>query len=313
MRFMTLLLLLLLPPATLEAAAADPGLDRGLRTAHFDFYFRKADEPAVREIARFAEGFLDVVRRDFFEPTFDYPIKVLVLPTREAFQTYLRNDLKIADPPAFGIYLGQEKAFVTFVSSGLGTFAHEIMHPLLERNLPKRPAWADEGIPSFFEKFLGYWEGDRLVLRFGYQNPWRIETLGDQIARLDLRAILHRKTNDYGSSRNSDLRMVSVFLWRSDKLPRYLELVRRGDKRGRETYLEAALDQPLKDIDPAWRSYLRDAGANRAEIARVPPSTVFRDKAEYEAFVAPSGSKCSIEAPAEEHALWWGARCRAAG
>jgi ferredoxin len=122
MRFLTLLLLLLLPLATSESATADPGLDRRLRTAHFDFYFRKADEPAVREIARFAEGFLDVVRRDFFEPTFDYPIKVLVLPTREAFQTYLRNDLKIADPPAFGIYLGQAKAFVTFVSSGLGTF-----------------------------------------------------------------------------------------------------------------------------------------------------------------------------------------------
>lgn len=286
MRFMTLLLLLLLPPATLEAAAADPGLDRELRTAHFAFNFRKADEPAVREIARFAEGFLDVVRRDFFEPTFDFPIKVLVLPTREAFHTYLRNDLKIADPPAFGIYLGQLKAFVTVVSSGLGTFAHEIMHPLVERNLPQRPAWADEGIPAFFEKFLGYWEGDRLVLRFGYQNPWRIETLGGQIDRLDLRAILHRKTNDYSSSRNSDLRMVSVFLWRSDKLPRYVELVRRGDKRGRETYLEAAFDQPLKDIDPAWRSYLRDARANRAEIARVPPSTVFRDKAEYDAFVS---------------------------
>ncbi len=285
MRFTTLLLLLFLAPATLRAAIPDAGLDRGLSTPHFDFYFRKSDEPAVREIARFAEGFLDVVRRDFFEPTFDYPIKVLVLPTREAFQTYLRNDLKIADPPAFGIYLGQARAFVTFVSSGLGTFAHEIMHPLLERNLPKRPAWADEGIPSFFEKFLGYWEGDRLVLRFGYQNPWRVETLGDRIDQLDLRTILHRKANDYGTSRNSDLRMVSVFLWRSGKLPAFLDLVRGGDKRGRETYFEAAFDQPLKDIEPAWRSYLRDAKTNRAEIARVPPSTVFRDKAEYEAFV----------------------------
>ncbi len=218
MRFITLLLLLLLPPATLEAAAADPGLDRGLSTpisistSARPTSPRSARSPASRRASwTHAPGLLRADVR--------LPHQGARAADARGVPTYLRNDLKIADPPAFGIYLGQAKAFVTFVSSGLGTFAHEIMHPLVERNLPKRPPWADKGIPSFFEKFLGYWDGDRLVLRFGYQNPWRIETLGDQIDRLDLRAILHRKTNDYGTSRNSDLRMVSVFLWRTGKLP----------------------------------------------------------------------------------------------
>lgn len=280
-------LLLLLPVIAWGAGPADndADFDGRLRTEHFDFRFPADQGPAVRDIARFAEGFLAVLQKDFFDPKFDYPIKVLVLPTREAFQGYLRSRLKVADPPAFGIYLGQLKAFVTYSSSGLGTFAHEIMHPLVERNLPKRPAWANEGIPSFFEKFLGYWDGDALVLRFGYQNPWRIQALGDQIDGLDLKSILQRKANDYGTNRNSDLRMVSVFLWRNDKFHRYLELLRRGDKGNHDTYLEAAFRRPLKEIEPMWRRYLRDAKANRAEIYRIPASTVFKDKAAYESFI----------------------------
>lgn len=280
-----IVLLFLLPCLALGAAKPSVDAETALRTEHFDFRFQAADAQAVREIARFAEGFLALVRRDFFDPKFDYPIKVVVLPTREAFHAYLKDRLKIADPPAFGIYLKELRAFVTFTSSGLGTFAHEIMHPLLERNLPKRPAWADEAIPSFFEKFLGYWEGDTLVLRFGYQNPWRIQALGDQIDQLDLRAIVQRKANDYGRNMNSDLRMVSVFLWRNGKLGRFLDLVRRGDRAGYDSYLEAAFERPLIDIEPAWRSYLRETKANRAEIYRVPLSTVFKDKAEYEAYV----------------------------
>lgn len=119
----------------------------------------------------------------------------------------------------------------------------------------------------------------------GYRAPGPLTTPEPRAHALhDLATAFSPPARDAGG-RGNDLRMVSVFLWRSGKLPRYLELVRRGDKRGRETYLEAAFDQPLKDIEPAWRSYLRDARANRAEIARVPPSTVFRDKAEYEAFV----------------------------
>lgn len=285
LRLIALLLLLPVIAWGADPPGSEAGFDGRLRTEHFDFRFPADLEPTVREIARFAEGFLALVRRDFFDPKFDYPIKVLVLPTREAFQGYLRSRLGIADPPSFGVYLSQLKAFVTYPSSGLGTFAHEIMHPLVERNLPDRPVWANEGIPSFFEKFLGYWDGDVLVLRFGYQNPWRIEALGERIDDLDLEAMLRRRANDYTANRNSDLRMVSVFLWRNGKFHRYLELLRRGDKAGYDTFLEAAFGRPLAEIEPIWRRYLHDAKANRPEIYRIPPSTVFRDRRAYESFV----------------------------
>jgi hypothetical protein len=52
------------------------------------------------------------------------------------------------------------------------------MHPVVASELPETPSWGWEGIPAFFEKFYGYKEGDRLYLKWRYQNPWRIRSLG---------------------------------------------------------------------------------------------------------------------------------------
>lgn len=63
-------LLLLLPVITWAAGAADTDadFDGRLRTEHFDFRFPAHQGPAVRDIARFAEGFLAVLQKDFFDP-----------------------------------------------------------------------------------------------------------------------------------------------------------------------------------------------------------------------------------------------------
>lgn len=87
-------------------------------------------------------------------------------------------DPKRSGYPGWGIYLPKIKSFVTYEGSGYGTFAHEIMHPLLRANLSATSYWADEGAPSFFEKSFGYWEENNLILQFGFQNPWRVRGMG---------------------------------------------------------------------------------------------------------------------------------------
>jgi len=159
------------------------------QTKYFDFRFKRNSE-RIKTIARFADGFIGVINRDFFPAGFDYPVRVLVLEDRASFQNCLRQQFSIANPPNFGIFLYQSNLFATYEDSGLGTFAHEIMHPLVERNLKDRPVWAIEGIPTFFEKFYGYWEDDRLTVNWGYQNPWRIEMLGTNLVQLDLKGII---------------------------------------------------------------------------------------------------------------------------
>jgi hypothetical protein len=144
-----LLSLLLLLPSITMAQEYLKQFPLHQQTQYFDFHFKR-NPGRVAAVARFADGLVEVVNRDFFRADFDYPIRVLVLEDRATFQEFLRREFRVNDPPGFGIYLPPpHKLFATYEDSGLGTFAHEIMHPLVERNLKDRPIWAMESIPGF--------------------------------------------------------------------------------------------------------------------------------------------------------------------
>jgi hypothetical protein len=196
--------------------------------------------------------------------------------------------LHVADPPDFGIYLAKEKLFATYEDSGLGTFAHEIMHPLVERNLPDRPAWALEGIPTFFEKFYGYWTNETLTVQWGFQNPWRIYQLATNHIELDLNQIVSYQPSASPYTQlqfaESKQRMVSVFLWQQGRFKRFLQLIAARKKDGYPTYFEAAMELPIERVLPLWKDYLKDVSAKADKVMRLPGSTVFTNQAEFKSF-----------------------------
>jgi hypothetical protein len=252
------------------------------QTQYFDFRYKR-DSFRISDIVRFDDAFIKLVRRDFFKADFDYPIRAFVLEDQHRFEEFVQNELHVPGPAGFGSYLYSDKLFATYETSGLGTFTHEILHPLVERNLPSRPPWAEEGIPTFFEKFYGYWKGDELVLFWGFQNPWRIEELGTNLTNLDLTAIISDqdpsgRLRAVGRS-ESQLRMVSLFLWEQGRFRRFLRLIAARDKRGYASYFEAAMEMPLEKIIPLWQSYLQEVAQRRTEVLSLPLSTVFESKA----------------------------------
>lgn len=262
------------------------------QTQYFDFRSQR-DSPQIADIGRFGDGFIRLLNREFFKAEFDYPIRVLVLEDRVRFRDFLKSELHVEDPPNFGIYLPRYKMFVTFEDSGLGTFAHEILHPLVERNLKDRPLWALEGIPTFFEKFYGYWQDDELVAYWGFQNPWRIQQLGPNLTKLDLRQVIADAKLTSASSAverlESDWRMASVFLWQQGRFKRFLKLIKDRDKAGYPTYFEAAMELPLEKIVPLWQAYLDQVESQRSQILTLPPSTILPDQAAFQRFVDARG------------------------
>jgi hypothetical protein len=268
------------------------------KTEYFDFYYLR-ESPRIPEIARFADGFVRLVNRDFFKADFDYPIRVLVFEDRAQFKQFLIQQLHIQDPPNFGVYVFRYKFFATYEDSGLGTFAHEILHPLVESNLKDRPQWAMEGIPTFFEKFYGYWKDGELVAYWGYQNPWRIQQLGNNLAQLDLKEVIADPKQTGASSAversESSWRMVSVFLWQQGRFKRFLNLIAAHDKAGYPTYFEAAMEMPVEKILPLWQNYLDDAAAHRTKILLLPASKILDDQTDFESFV--KANEISLEQP----------------
>jgi hypothetical protein len=260
------------------------------QSKYFDFRFKQHPEK-IKAIARFADAFIDIVNRDFFEAEFDYPIRVLVTEDFATHRTLVSEQFGVTDP-TMGIFLYKYNLFATYEDSGLGTFAHEIMHPLVERNLKDRPEWAIEGIPTFFEKFYGYWRGDELVVNWGFQNPWRIKQLGTDLARLDLPGIL---ATTRAEERESEQRLVSIFLWEQGKFKQFLDFVKRREKNGYDSYFEAAMEMPIGRVSPLWQDYLARIVARRAEILRLPLSAAQPDEAAFHRFAASYGISVTSE------------------
>lgn len=254
---------------------------KNVHTSKYFVFHYNDDVTETDSFAVFSDGFIDVINRKFFRTDFPYPIHVYVLNDRPSFQRFLVEKAGVSDPPGWGIYFPEIKSFVTYQGSGYGTFAHEIMHPLVRYNLRAAPVWADEGIPSFFEKSFGYWDEGQLTLSFGVQNPWRIKEMGNKILLLDLADIV-RNGEKYGTS---EKRMVAVFLYENGRLERYLKQVKLNQKDGYGTFLEAAFQRSMMDITPLWKKYLQDVYNRRDEFSLVPASEIFNSKAQYETFM----------------------------
>jgi hypothetical protein len=260
------------------------------QSKYFDFRFKRHPEK-IKAITRFADAFIDIVNRDFFKAEFDYPIRVLVTEDFATHRTLVSEQFGVTDP-TMGIFLYKYNLFATYEDSGLGTFAHEIMHPLVDRNLKDRPEWAIEGIPTFFEKFYGYWRGDELIVNWGFQNPWRIKQLGTDLARLDLPGIL---ATTRAEEQESEQRLVSIFLWEQGKFKQFLDLIKNREKNDYDSYFEAAMGMPIVRVIPLWQDYLARIAARRSEILRLPLSAALPDQAAFHRFAASYGISIASE------------------
>ena len=245
-----------------------------LPSKYFIFY-SNIPQKKLEAYAELSDLFVEFVDRHYFKVENSFPVKVVVMPDRMSFKSLLRTQLQMAESPDYGIYLGDKNLFITHDEAGIGTFTHEIAHPLVEVSLKNRPQWAIEGIPAFFEKFYGYKNGGQLHAVFGYQNPWRIADLGERLSTLSLERILA------SSESTSEKRLVSVFLYQAGKWKIFLDLIKNGDRRGHATYVEAAFNKSLAELEPEWRKYLQNIQLTRDLILRLPNSVVFDTEKNY--------------------------------
>lgn len=271
---------LLLLPGSVTGQGLAKNFKNEYKSKYFVFHYND-DVTRAKPLAKFSDGFVDAIDREFFKTKFNYPIHVYVLEDRESLKSFLVEKAWVAEPPGLGIYLPRIKSIVTCESSGYGTFAHEIMHPLIQTNLDRAPFWTIEGIPSFFESFFGYWERDKLVLRYGFHNPWRIAQMGKSILSLDLESIVKGR-KDYSTSEKM---MVSLFLYKQGKLKEYIKLVSTNRRGSYDTFIEAAFKDRMFRIVPKWKDYLNQVYNSRNQISRIPFSEVFDSKELYERFM----------------------------
>ncbi|MGE3171294.1 MAG: hypothetical protein AB7O97_01630 [Planctomycetota bacterium] len=143
---------------------------------------------------------------------------------------------------------------VVDASTGLGTGFHELVHYCLKLAAPReRPVFVEEGVASFFEKFLGWLDDDgALHLTVGYLHPGRYLSVSNRHPEFDVAAMwtVDRAGFDYGAARS-----FMLFLHRRGWLRPFVLALPGAAGDGRAE-LEAIAGRTLAELDAEWHAWI---------------------------------------------------------
>lgn len=255
-------------------------------TAHFLFY---SDIPLARleYHARFAESFINYVDSNLIKLKGNFPRAVFMLKDKMTARKFLSETMGFK-AHVHGVYLAGANAVVTYDGAGAGIIMHELMHTVLAEE-KKLEYWAEEGIPTLFDKCFGYMQDGAgkddksMMIKLGYPEVWYAKWMGG-IDRSEVSLIdVVRNSKHANDSQENKQRQVALFLCKMDKLKTYLSLVESGDKKGYPTYFEAALEESLEKLAPKFTAYMQEI--EKSGIAhKLPETEIFNSKEEFEKF-----------------------------
>ena len=189
------------------------------------------------------------------------PLRVYLFRDKESYDSYVKRSTGKDPTTPFGFYLSGERKMVMNISTGTGTLAHELAHPLLAEDFPEVPAWFNEGFASLFEMSTTSREG-RVV---GLVN-WRLPGLQQAMrkgAAISLPDLV--KTNiaqfyaDNSGVNYATARYLVYWLQEKDLLLKFYNEFKatvRADGTGRAA-LEAVLGRKLDEFEPEWREFVK--------------------------------------------------------
>jgi Tfp pilus assembly protein PilF len=236
-------------------------------------------EASQTALTEFFDRFFIYIDRNICPVKADSKFHIFIFDSSSEYQSFLKAHGE--NRCLRGHYYSAENALYSSADSGEGTLGHELMHKVID-DLPFIDEWAVEGVPTIFEKFYGYPCDDNYKLTLGIQNPWRIKELGKSLTGISLPQILAQQNPSFSES---EARLAAVFLFKSGKLRKYLELCKNGHVGDYPTVFESAFDKMAVEMQPEWNDYLAKIDRERADIDTLPTSFIFKDKQDFDDFV----------------------------
>lgn len=199
--------------------------------------------------------------RHFFTQRPQRPLRVYLFKDKESYDAYCRAAYERPPATPYGFYMARERKMVMNISTGTGTLAHELVHPLLGEDLPGAPSWFNEGFASLYEQSI-----ERDGAMTGLVN-WRLSGL--KAAFGTSRAVsledLLRQSSDrfYGDDRGvnyATARYLCLYLQERGELVTFYKSFKGAfaeDPTGRAA-LERSTGRSLADLETSWRAWVRD-------------------------------------------------------
>src|SRR5438552_76570 len=131
-------------------------------------YFFVASNDTLKSFVQYKATIARVYRylyEDYFTRNPEKPIRVYLFRDKLSYDIYCRSTYERPPSTPYGFYMSRERKMVMNISTGTGTLAHELVHPLLAEDFPAVPSWFNEGFASLFEPSWREW-----VLSLRYQD-----------------------------------------------------------------------------------------------------------------------------------------------
>jgi hypothetical protein len=161
----------------------------------------------------------------------------------------------------YGYFDSSRNALIMDISTGGGTLVHEIVHPYIDANFPRCPAWFNEGLGSLYEQ-----AGDREGRIIGLVN-WRLPALQralEQGTAPRLRQVLASDAGEFYADPSglyyAASRYLLYYLQEKGLLHRfYAEFTAayERDPTGMDT-LVAVAGRDLRQLEADWRAFVLD-------------------------------------------------------
>ncbi len=227
-------------------------LSRRGQTEHFRIH-TDVDDAQLEYYKNFFEGFFDYVNAEYFEIGQNRRLKVYLFGSEKSYRPFAQSARSGYTP--YGFYMGPwANIIVVNADSGLGTTTHELVHHFIATSFAADPPkWVDEGIATFFEKFIGYLdEQGKLNISFGYFSNWRFPQTKKRARFLSIEGLVTLEEPDQSAARS-----LMLFLHRQGLFKKFVHemSVAADDPTGVVT-LEKVCGKDVSQIERDWKEWV---------------------------------------------------------
>lgn len=220
-------------------------------------------DEAAKKVKHRAEGILrwsiERYEDELFAAKPDNVIEVWLFKNERTYRRGAKQRWGDDPDTPYGYYSAENGAIILNIGPGAGTLTHEVVHPFVEVDFPKAPAWLNEGLASLYER-----PTERNGHIWGLVN-WRLPSLKREIraGSLPPLATLLASTSDefYDAEYDSYAyaRYLMLYLQDKGKLGAFYKQFRGAvgdDPTGARTLADVLEVDDLAKFEPGWRKWV---------------------------------------------------------
>jgi hypothetical protein len=128
------------------------------------------------DAVRLVEKAFPLLMKARFDRPPDRAVTVYAFSSEARYDAYCRRRFAAPCETPFGAYHPDGRVIEVNLSRGVSTITHEIVHPTVQTDFPRAPAWIDEGLGALFEMPRMTPEGE-----IHGETNWRLDGLKSAI------------------------------------------------------------------------------------------------------------------------------------